>query len=106
MLAAAVLSMQFFVMGFAILLAKDSHSSAAIIYGICVMLLLIAAAGMLKKKVGWVLGWLLQVALMAYSVIVPAMAIINVIFTGLWVAAIVVGRKGEAARANLLAQER
>jgi hypothetical protein len=32
------------------------------------------------------------------------MAIINLIFMGLWVAAIIVGRKGEAARAALLAK--
>jgi hypothetical protein len=32
------------------------------------------------------------------------MAIISVIFIGLWIAAIIVGRKGEAARAALLAQ--
>jgi hypothetical protein len=41
---------------------------------------------------------------MAYSVVVPAMAIVNMIFMGLWVAAIIVGRKGEAARAALLSQ--
>jgi hypothetical protein len=32
------------------------------------------------------------------------MAIINILFMGLWVAAIIIGRKGEAARAALLAQ--
>jgi hypothetical protein len=41
---------------------------------------------------------------MAYSVVVPAMWIVNLIFMGLWVAAIIVGRKGEAARAALLSQ--
>jgi hypothetical protein len=32
------------------------------------------------------------------------MAIVNLLFMGLWVAAIIVGRKGEAARAALLAK--
>jgi hypothetical protein len=41
---------------------------------------------------------------MAYSVVVPAMWIVNLIFMALWVAAIIVGRKGEAARAALLSQ--
>jgi hypothetical protein len=42
----------------------------------------------------------------AYSVVVPSMAIVNLLFMGLWVAAIIVGRKGEAARAALLAKPR
>jgi hypothetical protein len=34
---------------------------------------------------------------------VPSMAIVGLIFGGLWIAAIIVGRKGEAARAALMA---
>jgi hypothetical protein len=36
---------------------------------------------------------------------VPSMAIVGLIFGGLWIAAIVVGRKGEAARAALMASQ-
>jgi hypothetical protein len=103
-LGSAVLSMEFLIMGFAMLLAKDTHELATIIYGAVVMFLMIYAIRLLKKRSGWILGSLLQVAMMAYSVVVPSMAIINILFMGLWVAAIIVGRKGEAARAALLAE--
>ena len=103
-LGSAVLSMEFLIMGFAMLLAKDQHDSSAIIYGAVVMFLMIYAIRLLKKRSGWILGSLLQIAMAAYSFVVPSMAIINILFMGLWVAAIIIGRKGEAARAALLAQ--
>ena len=103
-LGSAVLTMEVFIMGFAMLLAKDIHEPATIIYGFAFMVIAIATVGLLKKRIGWILGSILQFALMAYSVVVPAMAIINLIFMGLWLAAIIVGRKGEAARAALLSQ--
>jgi hypothetical protein len=96
--------MEIFVMGFAMLLAKDIHEPATLIYGFAFMVVTVLAIGLLRKKAGWILGSLLQFALMAYSVVVPAMWIVNLIFMALWVAAIIVGRKGEAARAALLSQ--
>ena len=42
--------------------------------------------------------------MIAYALIVPSLIFIGLINAGLWIAAIVVGRKGEAARAALLAQ--
>jgi hypothetical protein len=96
--------MEIFLMGFAMLLAKDTHETATLVYGFGFMVMTILAIGLLRKKAGWILGSLLQFALMAYSVVVPAMWIVNLIFMALWVAAIIVGRKGEAARAALLSQ--
>jgi hypothetical protein len=103
-LGSAVLSMEIFIMGFAMLLAKDMHEPATLVYGFAFMVMTVLAIRLLRKKAGWILGSLLQFALMAYSVVVPAMWIVNLIFMGLWVAAIIVGRKGEAARAALLSQ--
>ena len=103
-LGSTVLTMEIFVMGFAMLLAKDIHEPATLIYGFAFMVVTVLAIGLLRKKAGWILGSLLQFALMAYSVVVPAMWIVNLIFMALWVAAIIVGRKGEAARAALLSQ--
>lgn len=103
-LGSAVLSMEFLVMGFAMLLAKDLHEPSTIIYGFLVMFLMIYAIRLLKKRSGWILGSILQVAMTAYSVVVPSMVFVNILFVGLWIAAIIVGRKGEAARAALLAQ--
>lgn len=103
-LGSAVLAMEFLVMGFAMLLAKDSHGAAPIIYGAIVAFLMIFAIRLLKKRSGWIFGSILQLAMAAYSFFVPAMLSVNILFIGLWIAAIIVGRKGEAARAALLAQ--
>ena len=102
MLASAVLVMEFFVMGFAMLLAKDNHEPSTIVAGAIIAILMLLTPGLLKKKLGWFLGSFLQILMIGYAVVVPSMAIVGVIFGGLWIAAIVVGRKGEAARAALM----
>ena len=103
-LGSAVLVMEFFVMGFAVLLAKDNGEPSSIVAGLILALLFLLTPGILKKKSGWIFGSLLLVPMIAYAVVVPSMAIVGPIFGGLWVAAIVIGRKGEAIRAKLLAE--
>ena len=49
-LGSAVLTMEFLVMGFAMLLAKDNHGAPVLIYGAVVSLLLILTVGLLKKR--------------------------------------------------------
>ena len=102
-LGAAVLAMEAFVIGFALLLAKDAHHGAAIWLGIFLMVALILNSGSMKRKAGWIIGSVLQVALIAYGFVVVSMFFMGAVFAALWVAAILVGRKGEAIRANLLA---
>ena len=85
------------------LLAKDNHETSTIVSGAIIALLMLLTPGLLKKRAGWVLGSILQFLMIGYAVVVPAMAIVGLIFGGLWIAAIVVGRKGEAARAALMA---
>jgi hypothetical protein len=105
MLASAVLIMEVFIMGFAMLLAKDNHEPSTIIAGAVIVLLMLLTPGLLKKRIGWILGSFLQLLMIGYAVVVPSMAIVGLIFGGLWIAAIVVGRKGEAARAALMASQ-
>jgi hypothetical protein len=95
--------MESFVMGFALLLAKDHHQGISIVLGIAIALALLLTPGLLKKRTGWILGSLLQFFLIGYALVVPSMVFIGVIFGGLWIAAIVVGRRGEAIRAALVA---
>jgi hypothetical protein len=102
-LGSAVLVMEFFVMGFAMLLAKDNHGASAIVAGALIAILLLLTPGLLKKRTGWILGSILQFLLIGYAVVVPSMAFVGLIFGGLWIAAIVVGRRGEAIRAALMA---
>ena len=102
-LGSAVLVMEFFVMGFAMLLAKDNHEPSSIVAGAIIATLLLLTPGLLKKRTGWILGSILQFLVIGYAVVVPSMAIVGVIFGGLWIAAMVVGRRGEAIRAALMA---
>ena len=101
-LGAAVLAMESLVMGFALLLAQRDASTISLIVGGAIALLFLLSAGMLRFTYGWILGSFLQVALIAYGVIVTPLFFLGMLFSGLWIAAIVVGRKGEAARAALL----
>jgi hypothetical protein len=101
MLARSVLVMEIFIMGFALLLAKDLPDSRGLTYGAVIALLAFLSLGTLKKKIGWILGWIVQFLMIAYGFVVFTMFFLGAIFLGLWVTAIVVGRKGEAARAAL-----
>ena len=97
-LGAAVLIMESILMGFALLLAKDNQEAPVLWIGGSIAILMILCAGVLRRKFGWVLGSILQVAMVAYGIFVPSLFIMGVVFLGLWVAAIVVGRKGEEIR--------
>lgn len=103
-LGSAVITMEFFVMGFALLLAMDNHSATALWIGGVIAILCLLTAGMMKSMRGWYIGTVLQVALIAYGVVIPLMYFMGALFAGLWVTAYVVGRKGEAIRAALIAE--
>jgi hypothetical protein len=104
-LSAAVLSMEAFVMGFAVLLAMGEHSGGALSLGGIIAILLLLNAGLMKKKIGWVIGSILQISMIAYGYVVTPMYFMGALFGGLWIAAFIVGRKGEAIRAELLRQK-
>ena len=103
-LGATVLVMESMTLGFAILLATKDQPTAALIYGSVISLLLFLTAGILKRRSGLYVGSVLQVFMISFGFFVPSFFIIGVIFLGLWAAAIIVGHKGEAARAALMAQ--
>lgn len=99
-LGSAVLTMEFFVMGFALLLAKNSHSGSALLVGGLIALLLLLNAGIMKRRVGWVIGSILQVALVWYGVVVTTMFFLGGLFALLWVSAFFIGRRGEEISAS------
>jgi hypothetical protein len=90
--------------GFALLLAMKDQSTTALVIGSVISLLLFLSAGLLKKRAGWIVATVLQVVMAGYSFVVPAFAIIAVIFIVLWGCAIYFGRKGEAIRRELVAK--
>ena len=100
-LGATVLVMEGLTVSFGLLLAMSSADTIWLWAGGALALLLILTAGLLKRKSGWIIGSLLQLGVFAYGFVVTAMFAMGVLYAGLWIAAIVVGRKGEAARARL-----
>ena len=103
-LGSSVLFMESLVMGFALLLAMDSHGALALSLGGVLAILLLLNAGLMKNIRGWYIGTVLQIALIAYGTVVTAMYFMGAIFALLWGFAYFVGRKGEAIRARLLAE--
>jgi len=96
--------MEAFVMGFAVLLAMGEHTGGVLALGGALAIALLLNAGLMKKKVGWVIGSALQLAMIGYGYVVTPMYFMGALFAALWIAAFLVGRKGEAIRAELLRQ--
>ncbi len=105
-LGASVLVMESLIVGFAILLAMKEDGNSALILGVALAIALLLTAGLLKHRAGWFIGSALQVVMLAYGFIVTAFFIVGGVFAVLWVAAIIVGRRGEAIRATLMASPR
>ncbi|GAB2576981.1 DUF4233 domain-containing protein [Kribbella endophytica] len=61
--------------------------------------LAIVAAGLLRNRVGYVLGWAVQVGAVGLGFVVPVMFVLGLAFAGFWVMAIVLGRRIEEAKA-------
>lgn len=102
-LGSAVITMESLIMGFALLLAMQDHGALALSLGGALAVACLLTAGLMKKKIGWVVGSLLQVGLIAYGTVVSTMYFIGALFSFLWVTAYFLGRKGEAIRAKLIA---
>lgn len=98
MLARSVLAMEILLLGFALLLAKDLDSRNGLWLGIALVVLAVLALGSLKKKIGWILGWILQFGIIFYGFYIFSMFFMGALFLTLWIGAIVIGRKGEALK--------
>lgn len=103
-MAAAVLSMEFILMGFALLIAKDSATTSQLWLGASLAIACLLCAGMLKRKSGYYLGSFLQICIVLYGLVINSMYYLGGLFLVLWVFAIVLGRRGEAIKARLIAQ--
>ncbi|WP_225821303.1 DUF4233 domain-containing protein [Streptomyces naphthomycinicus] len=106
-LCASTLIGEFFVIGFAGLVAmKDPDLSASTVWlvsGIA-MLLCVLLCGMVTRPGGVALGWALQIALIASGVFVPTMYFMGAVFAALWWASVHFGRKVDEAKARFAAQ--
>jgi hypothetical protein len=72
-----------------------------IVAGAVVALLMIATAGMLRHRWALVVGWALQVVVGLAAFLVPAFAIVAIIFGGMWAYATIKGASLDARNARL-----
>jgi len=78
-----------------------SNTGLAWAVGVALMVLLIAAIGMLGRRGGLTVGWILQALVLATSLVVGwTMLIVGGIFVVLWWLAIHNGRRVDALRAQ------
>src|ERR1700754_1658405 len=108
MLCASTLIGEFFVIGFASLVAMQmSDLSAGTIWtvGGVAMLLCLLLCGMLGRPGGVQLGWALQAALVASGFVVTSMFFLGACFAGLWWASVHFGRLVDEAKATRAAAE-
>ncbi|MFD9092300.1 DUF4233 domain-containing protein [Streptomyces collinus] len=106
-LCSSTLIGEFFVIGFAALVAmKDpglAVSTVWLVSGIA-MVLCVLLCGMVTRPGGVALGWALQLALIASGVFVPTMYFMGAVFAALWWASVHFGRKVDEAKARFAAQ--
>lgn len=67
--------------------------------GIAGAVLALAAAVTLNRVVGYPLGWLTQIAVVACGIAIPMMFFVGGLFALIWVVSFVLGKRIEAARA-------
>ncbi|RFU86733.1 DUF4233 domain-containing protein [Streptomyces triticagri] len=106
-LCASTLIGEFFVIGFAGLVAmKDPDLSMATVWTVSgvAMVLCILLCGVITRPGGVQLGWALQGALVLSGFVVPTMFFLGVCFAGLWWASVHFGRKVDEAKARFAAQ--
>ncbi len=95
--------MESLIMGFALLIAMDKHGAVAVSLGAALAVVILLTAGVMKRMTGWYVGSLWQVGLISYGVVVPVMYFLGTLFALLWASAFLIGRRGEAIKAALLA---
>jgi hypothetical protein len=103
-MAATVLVFEAVVVVFASLVAKDLSglsTAQAVGGGVVLAGVLGLSSGLLGRPGGYWWGSLLQVAVVATGFVVPTMLGLGLLFTGLWVAAVVIGTRIERERAGL-----
>ncbi len=100
-LLAIVLGFEAIVVGLGVLTMlglKSINLVQAIFGGGLVIALLIVGALLARFTVGIVLGWLAQAAVMATGFIVGAMFVVGIVFTAMWVYALVQGGRIDQAK--------
>ncbi|MFD1663333.1 DUF4233 domain-containing protein [Streptomyces caeni] len=107
-LCASTLIGEFFVIGFAGLVAmKDPGLSTGTVWTVSgiAMALSLVLCGLITRPGGVQLGWALQIALIASGFFVPTMFFLGAVFAALWWASVHYGRKIDEAKARFAAAQ-
>lgn len=97
-----LLLFQVIVFGLAIpvmILVSGVPAGTAVAAGSAAALLALVAAGLLRKPVGYLVGWITQPIGILLGLFTPAMYAVGAIFAGLWVLTFVLGRRLDAQAA-------
>jgi hypothetical protein len=79
-------------------------ASTAIPLCLGLAVLAIVAAGLLRNQVGYILGWVIQVAAVGLGFVVPVMFVLGLGFAAFWVMAFVLGKRIDEAKKAQQAQ--
>ena len=107
-LCASTLIGEFFVIGFAGLVAmKQPELTAGTVWTVSgiAMVLCVLLCGMLGRRGGLAVGWLLQAGLIVSGFAVPVMFFLGAVFAALWFVALHLGRKVERFQADRAAEQ-
>ncbi|MER7764652.1 DUF4233 domain-containing protein [Streptomyces sp. NPDC097619] len=102
MLCSSTLIGEFFIIGFAALVAMKGDISLALLWSVSGvgMLLSLLLCGMLSRPAAVPVGWVLQIGLVLSGFVVPMMFFLGAVFAGLWWASIHYGRRIDEAKAR------
>ncbi|MEI6230597.1 MAG: DUF4233 domain-containing protein [Actinomycetes bacterium] len=107
-LAPAILVFEALLVALAIPVALNQGRGATtgwLLAGLAVVL--VVAAGASRRPGGVRIGWAMQVLVLLSSIVEPAMAVVGLVFLGVWVTAVIYGGKADravAARAAVVAE--
>lgn len=82
------------------LTVTDVPTSTGLVIGIGLTIACVLAAGLMRSLVGFVLGWLVQVAAIALGFVVPVMFGLGAAFLALYAGAVFLGAKIDRERAE------
>lgn len=72
---------------------QDARAGLFLGLGLGLTVLCVVAAGLLRRPFGVTLGWVVQLGTFAAAIVAPVAAIVGIVFGGLWITALVQGRK-------------
>lgn len=82
-------------------LGPDIEPWWGIVGGAVVGVAMLVAAGLTGSRAGIVMGWILQVIVLLSALLVPAIALVAIVFGGMWTYAMIVGARADRAAAAL-----